>query len=80
MIARNELRLENVKMSDSGVYTCRVSTFEKARNTNVQVTVGFKPRFLYPEDKHIEYEEGLAAVMDCKAEGIPKPEVGFIEL
>lgn len=80
LIAKNELHLENVKTTDSGIYTCRVSTFEKARNANVQVTVGSKPRFVHPVDKHIEFMQGLAAVMDCNVKGNPEPEVGLIEL
>lgn len=75
MIASKELRLENVKTTDSGIYTCRLSTFEKARNENVQVTVGSKPRFLNSLHKQIEFADGLAAVMDCNVEGNPKPKV-----
>ncbi|XP_026323130.1 hemicentin-1-like [Hyposmocoma kahamanoa] len=77
LIAKGELRLENVQTTDSGIYTCRVSTFEKARNANVQVTVGSKPRFLNPADKHIEFLDGFTAVMDCNVEGNPEPQVSW---
>lgn len=80
MIAENELRLENVKAADSGIYTCRVSTFEKARNANVQIKVGSKPSFLHPVDRRIDFMEGHTAVMDCVVEGYPEPKVRLIGL
>ncbi|XP_049878315.1 hemicentin-2-like [Pectinophora gossypiella] len=72
-----ELPLTNVAAKDSGIYTCRVSDFAKSKSGNVMVKVGFKPRFSYEEEENIDYEEGMLAVMDCTAEGEPKPEVSW---
>lgn len=68
----------DIKSSDSGVYICRVSTFLNSTSGNVDVRVGFKPRFLTKPERLIQFEEGITAVLDCSAEGIPAPSVRTI--
>ncbi|KAJ2945335.1 hypothetical protein O0L34_g9427 [Tuta absoluta] len=68
--------ITNAQSSDAGIYTCRVSNFEKSQTGTLAVIVGSAPRFIYPDDKEpIIFDERQAAVMDCLAVGNPQPEV-----
>ncbi|KAI5633527.1 immunoglobulin i-set domain-containing protein [Phthorimaea operculella] len=71
--------INNAQLRDAGIYTCRVSDFAKSRTGTLAVSVGYGPRFtLYSDDEEIiEFDERVAAVMDCSAEGNPKPEVSW---
>ena len=57
----------NAKLSDSGIYTCRVSTFMQSDSSHKKITVGRKPQFLTDEETEIEYKEGSTVILGCDA-------------
>ncbi|XP_063366378.1 hemicentin-2-like [Cydia amplana] len=73
----SDLVLHDVTESDSGTYTCRVSSVDRpAQSDSTRVEVGFEPRFDYPDDeKNIAFKYGELATMDCTATGVPEPKV-----
>ncbi|XP_047998506.1 hemicentin-2-like [Leguminivora glycinivorella] len=77
LLPSSDLILHDVIESDSGTYTCRVSSVDRpAQSGSTRVEVGIEPRFDYPDDeKNIAYKYGEVATMDCTASGVPEPEV-----
>ncbi|XP_061717385.1 hemicentin-2-like [Cydia pomonella] len=73
----SDLALHDVSESDSGTYTCRVSSVDRpAQSGSTRVEVGFEPRFDYPDDeKNIAFKYGELVTMDCTASGVPEPKV-----
>ncbi|XP_046970806.1 hemicentin-1-like [Vanessa cardui] len=69
------LILSNAQLSDSGVYTCRISTFWSSDSYNKNVVVGFRPEFNSDYRKIIKFKEGTAETLDCTAKGEPTPTV-----
>ncbi|XP_050355253.1 hemicentin-1-like [Nymphalis io] len=69
------LILSNAQLSDSGVYTCRLSTFWSSDSYAKKVVVGFKPEFTSNFRKNIKYNEGITETLDCSAKGEPAPTV-----
>ncbi|CAK1589083.1 unnamed protein product [Parnassius mnemosyne] len=75
IIASSELVLNNIKISDDGLYTCHVSTFAGSTSATKRVIVGYKPSFITEEDEHMDFSEGREAYLSCAATGEPTPKV-----
>ncbi|GFR68481.1 opioid-binding protein/cell adhesion molecule [Elysia marginata] len=72
-----DLRIEKVKLSDSGGYICSVNTEPPIKHT-VQLTVVVPPRITRPShDKEINVPEFDKAELTCEAEGKPKPNISW---
>lgn len=72
---KGELTLSNVRLSDTGTYTCRVSSDLYSKSETVKVVVGSKPYFVSDAELLIDFDEGFVAFLDCKAGGEPVPQV-----
>lgn len=70
--------LDNVKVSDGGIYTCRVSNFAGSNSESIRVVVGYKPTFIAEAETLINLNVGMPALLDCAAKGEPRPQVGII--
>ncbi|XP_063623127.1 hemicentin-2-like [Cydia splendana] len=77
LLPSSDLAFRVLSESDSGTYTCRVSSMDRpAMSGSTTVEVGFKPQFEYPVyNKNISFVPGEFATIDCTAAGLPKPEV-----
>nr|XP_026491833.1 hemicentin-1-like [Vanessa tameamea] len=74
-LKEGNLYLSNAQLSDSGIYTCRLSTFWSSESYNKNVVVGFKPEFNSDYKKNINFKEGTVETLDCTAKGEPTPTV-----
>ncbi|CAG5054402.1 unnamed protein product [Parnassius apollo] len=75
IVASGELVLTNIKISDDGLYTCRVSTFSGSTSATKRVIVGYKPSFITEEDEYVEFFDGREAYLSCAADGDPMPKI-----
>ncbi|XP_050355402.1 hemicentin-1-like [Nymphalis io] len=75
LISTGPLTLRNVSLSDSGIYSCRVSNFVSSHSSHKFVVVGRKPSFNSEEDTRIEFFEGANVFLDCSASGNPNPTI-----
>ncbi|XP_028169127.1 hemicentin-1-like isoform X2 [Ostrinia furnacalis] len=71
-------KLEDIKVTDAGIYTCRVSNFNGADSESIRVVVGYKPVFESEVETVINFSEGMPAVLNCEARGEPEPQVTWL--
>ncbi|CAH2979360.1 unnamed protein product [Chilo suppressalis] len=75
LIAEGELTLRNIKVSDAGIYTCRVCTFSQSTSSAVRVIVGTPPSFVDEAELSLNFEANTPTFLDCQSYGEPAPEV-----
>ncbi|XP_063384363.1 hemicentin-1-like [Cydia fagiglandana] len=77
LLPSSDLAFRVLTESDSGTYTCRVSSMDRpAMSGSTTLEVGSKPRFEYHHyNNNIAFMPGESATMDCTATGLPKPKV-----
>ncbi|CAH2087946.1 unnamed protein product [Euphydryas editha] len=78
LIKIGELTIPEIKISDSGLYSCRVSNFISSHSTHKMILVGHKPQFYTNEETDIEFYEGAVTVLECSASGYPTPTVTWL--
>ncbi|XP_057660491.1 cell adhesion molecule Dscam2 isoform X12 [Diorhabda carinulata] len=70
----NLLTINSVQPENAGVYTCRVSNMGGVAAHSSELLINVPPRWiLEPTDK--AFAQGSDAVVECKADGFPKPTV-----
>lgn len=73
MTADDVFFIAQVKPEDEGVYRCTASNSEGQISINVTLTVQQPPSFTEPMRRNKVVNEGQTAVLECMAEGRPKP-------
>ncbi|CAG9782573.1 unnamed protein product [Diatraea saccharalis] len=79
LVSEGELTLRNVKISDAGIYTCRVSTFSESTSKSTRLIVGSAPTFIGDTELTINYEDNIPTFLDCEAFGEPTPEIVWLQ-
>ncbi|XP_041459395.1 leucine-rich repeats and immunoglobulin-like domains protein 3 [Lytechinus variegatus] len=73
-----EFYIDNVQMSDTGVYTCTALNAAGTISTNATLTV-LEPPLFTSQMKDLTIEVGEPAVMECNVEGSPRPSIRWFK-
>ncbi|KAG6454119.1 hypothetical protein O3G_MSEX008521 [Manduca sexta] len=71
LLLNGDLIIDDAKLSDSGLYVCRVSNLANSYSGYTKVNVGFKPKFVSDEDENVEIVDGYLAELICTNEAEP---------
>ncbi|XP_037403209.1 neurotrimin isoform X3 [Pygocentrus nattereri] len=70
------IKIENVDMSDEGLYVCAVQTSSKPRTTSVHIIVQVPPKIVN-FSKDLVVNEGANVTLMCLASGKPEPAISW---
>uniref|UniRef100_A0A146LW09 Tyrosine-protein kinase-like otk n=3 Tax=Lygus hesperus TaxID=30085 RepID=A0A146LW09_LYGHE len=69
------LHFNKVQSSDKGTYTCIASNYQGIINATIEIDVVVSPKFTNLPSNPTEVFEGEPLMLDCMAEGDPKPAI-----
>lgn len=73
-----EFYIDNVQLSDTGVYTCTAHNAAGTISHNASLTV-LEPPFFTRQMKDLTAAVGEPAVLECNAEGSPRPDIRWFK-
>ncbi|XP_028277101.1 neurotrimin isoform X2 [Parambassis ranga] len=80
LMTRNQeeftIKIENVDMTDEGLYVCAVQTNSRPRTTSVHILVQVPPKIINLS-RDIVVNEGSNVTLMCQASGKPEPSISW---